>query len=90
MQKITFNISDTPVLSFELDHVNKSAKLLNKPHELAATILLTPEERTYHGIEQRLNFLTNKQLPLEQHIKSIQKGEFYADSQHNLNIRVEP
>lgn len=89
-QKLTFNISNNPVLVFSIDHEAKTAKLLNKPHELSASILLTPNERTYHGIEKRLNFLTNKNLTLKEQIQSIKKGEFYADAQRNLNIMVEP
>ena len=90
MQKLIFNISNVPVFEFEIDHDNKRAILKNEPHELGATILLTPEERTYRGIEKRLNFLTNKKLTLKEHIDLIKKGEFYADAQHNLNISVEP
>ena len=90
MQKITFNISNTPVLEFALNHETKTAKLLNTPHELSASILLTPQERTYQGIENRLNFLTNKNLTLQEQIQSIKKGEFYADAQRNLSIMIEP
>lgn len=90
MQTLIFNISNVPVFEFEIDHDNKRAILKNEPHELGATILLTPEERTYHGIEKRLNFLTDKNLTLKEHIDLIKKGEFYADAQHNLNISVEP
>lgn len=90
MQKLTFNISNVPIFEFEIDHKNKRAILKNEPHELGATILLTPEERTYQGIEKRLNYLTNKNLTLEEHIGLIKKGVFYADAQHNLNISVEP
>ena len=90
MQTLIFNISNVPVFEFEIDHDNKRAILKNEPHELGATILLTPEERTYHGIEKRLNFLTDKNLTLKEHIDLIKKREFYADAQHNLNISVEP
>lgn len=89
-QILRFNISEVPVLEFSVDHSTKSARLLNQPDELAATILLTPSERTYQGIENRLNHLTDKQLSLQEHIGLIKKGVFYADSQHNLNISVEP
>lgn len=90
MQKLSFNISNKPVLVFSINHDAKTAKLLNTPHELSANILLTPEERTYHGIERRLNFLTNKNLTLQEQIQSIKKGEFYADAQRNLSISIEP
>lgn len=90
MQKLTFNISNIPVLIFNINHDNKTAKLINQPDELAATILLTPEERNYTGITNRLNFLTNKNISLKEHIESIKKGAFYADAQHNLVISVEP
>ena len=89
-QTLTFQISNTPVLVFKIDHHAKTAKLINTPDELAATILLTPRERTYTGIERRLNFLTNKDLTLKDQIESIKKGQFYADAQHNLTINVEP
>lgn len=90
MQKLTFNVSNKPVLVFSINHETKTAKLLNTPHELSASILLTQNERTYQGIENRLNFLTNKNLTLQEQIQSIKKGEFYADAQRNLSIMVEP
>ena len=73
-----------------IDHETKTAKLLKTPHELSASILLTQNERTYQGIENRLNFLTNKNLTLQKQIQSIKKGEFYADAQRNLSIMIEP
>ena len=64
MQKLIFNISNVPVFEFEIDHDNKRAILTNEPHELGATILLTPEERTYHGIEKRLNCVVHQRRTL--------------------------
>ena len=89
MQKLTFKISDVPVFIFEVDHVNKRVTLLNEPDEIGADILLTENERNYNGIEKRLNYLMNKEHSLEEWAKIINKGDFYADSQHRLNLSVE-
>lgn len=89
MQKLIFKISDVPVFIFEVDHVNKRVNLLNEPNEIGADILLTENERNYNGIEKRLNYLMNKEHSLEEWSEIINKGDFYADSQHRLNLNVE-
>ena len=51
--------------------------------------ILLEDERTYAGIEKRLNDYMATQYSLLEMIDVIKNGEFYADMQHHLNIVVE-
>lgn len=89
MQTVTFNISSHPIMTFEIDHSTRTAKLIAITDEFVANSILTDSERTYNGIERRLNTLTNKSLTLKDYIETIKKGEFHADAQRNLNVSIE-
>ena len=57
--------------------------------EIGAKAILLENERTYAGIEQRLNYYMATKYSLLEMIDVIKRGRFYADMQHNLNIIVE-
>ena len=86
MQRLDFNISDQTILSFDVDHKTKTARLIETTDELAARVLLTPDERTYTGIERRLNEFQQSEKPLTEHLADIENDGFHAPMQQNLNI----
>ena len=59
------------------------------PFDIGARAILLEDERTYAGIEKRLNDYMATQYSLLEMIDVIKNGEFYADMQHHLNIVVE-
>ena len=86
MQRLDFNISDQTILSFDVDHKTKTARLIETTDEFAARVLLTPDERTYNGIERRLNEFQQSDKPLVEHLMDIKNDGFHAPMQQNLNI----
>lgn len=86
MQRLDFNISDQTILSFDVDHKTKTARLVETSDELAAHVLLSPDERTYTGIERRLNEFQQTDKPLAKHLADIENDGFHAPMQQNLNI----
>lgn len=86
MQRLDFNISDQTILSFDVDHKTKTARLIETTDEFAAKVLLTPDERTYNGIERRLNEFQQSDKPLVEHLMDIENDGFHAPMQQNLNI----
>ena len=86
MQRLDFNISNQTILSFDVDHKTKTARLIETTDEFAAKVLLTPDERTYNGIERRLNEFQQSDKPLVEHLIDIENDGFHAPMQQNLNI----
>lgn len=86
MQRLDFNISNQTILSFDVDHKTKTARLIETTDEFAARVLLTPDERTYNGIERRLNEFQQSDKPLVEHLMDIKNDGFHAPMQQNLNI----
>ncbi|HEM3533514.1 hypothetical protein [Streptococcus suis] len=89
VQRLTFRISDIEILKFEINHETKLVKTLYVRDEIGAKAILLENERTYTGIEKRLNYYMATNYSLLEMIDIINEGRFYADMQHNLNIIVE-
>ena len=76
MERLDFTISDQIVLSFEIDHENKTAHLRPSTDSLATHVILTSEEKTYQGIERRLNEMQQTKKTLKAQLKDIQAKGF--------------
>lgn len=86
MERLDFTISDQIVLSFEIDHEQKTARLLPSTDPLATHVILTSEEKTYQGIERRLNEMQQTTKTLKAQLKDIQAKGFHAPMQQNLGV----
>ena len=86
MERLDFTISNQIVLSFEIDHEQKTARLLPSTDPLATHVILTSEEKTYQGIERRLNEMQQTKKTLKAQLKDIQAKGFHAPMQHNLRV----
>ena len=89
VQHLTFRISTIKVFEFEINHETKLVKTLYVGSEIGARAILLEDERTYAGIEKRLNDYMATQYSLLEKIHVNKNGEFNPDMQHNLNIVVE-
>lgn len=89
VQHLIFRVSNLETIKFEVNHETKLVKQLYVEDERAARIILLEKERTYDGIEKRLNFYMATDYTLLEMIEVIKAGEFQADFQHNLYIIVE-
>ena len=89
VQRLIFRISTTKIFEFEVSHDTKLVKMLYIGDEIGAKAILLENERTYAGIEQRLNYYMATKYSLLEMIDVIKRGRFYADMHHNLNIIVE-
>lgn len=83
-----FNVGDVEILRIQLDMSHKTSTILSKGNELGLQPILKPAERTYFGIEHRLQWMMHTTNNLPQIIETIEHEGFRFDGQHNLFIDV--
>lgn len=88
MLRVTFNISQTPLFVFDVDLKKKQVRLLNQPNEQVADLILAKNERTYAGLERRLQYFAGNDLKLPQQLKQVREKGFKSDFQYNLNLSL--
>lgn len=87
--KFDFFISDIRILSLNLSTHRHRVTEIDVVDPLAANAILAPEQRTYDGLEQRLQYLTDSHLSLLDFKAQQDAGiPIVFQSQHNLRLKI--
>ncbi|MBW1606090.1 hypothetical protein [Lactobacillus sp. Sy-1] len=88
--RLTFNISDEPILALEINLKTKASKVLEHvDNPVMFHAILQPKEWTYDGIQSRLQFWFNTQETLPEILDDIYPDGFYWNGQPNLDLIIE-
>ncbi len=86
MTRLIFKTHNYPILELKVD-VPKQQAYTYKVHDvLAARIVLQPKDRTYLGLEARLQFYMVDPRPLPDLLVTIKSHGFYVPNQQNLDV----
>lgn len=85
---LVFNISKTEIFRIKLNMNTKTSEILYEGSDLSLHPILDKSERTYYGIEHRLQWMLHTEKSLPEIIKDIEADGFRYDAQNNLNIDV--
>lgn len=86
MIRLIFKMKNFPLLELKVDLNNKQVATLKVHDKLAANIVLQPQQRTYDGLEARLQYYMVDKRPLPELLKHIEVHGFYVPNQHNLDV----
>lgn len=86
--ELLLKVSKTPILKFNINTEKQTAVPELLSTELVASAILEPHERTYRGLEKRLQGYMHSNKELEDLVSEIQTTGIYVAYQDNLNIEV--
>ena len=87
-KKLTFSITDSPILKGELDHETQTFTP-TYVDDKGLKPILKPSELTYKGIERRIGYLRQTPSPLPELLHLIETKGTCIPSQRNLVITPE-
>lgn len=85
-QKLTFLISNDPVLSLVL--TDKIVTDIQVESDFIADIILPKEKRNYNGLERDLQYLLATKKSLPEILEQIKKSGFSTPIHYNLRIDI--
>lgn len=86
--KIVFKINDYRILEMSIDISSKEARVDYCKDELSVKPILDRHERTYTGLEKRLQFMMDNQQSLVDNLADIKHNGTQIPFQRNLNIEI--
>lgn len=86
MTRLIFKTHNYPILELKVDVPKQQASTYKVHDVLAARIILQPQDRTYLGLEERLQFYMMDTRPLPKLLERIKSHGFYVPNQQNLDV----
>ena len=89
--KVTFTISNSPILTLNVDMATKSVTTEYCDDTRTVDPIILPEERTYNGLTRRLKFLMSDkpdERSLPELLADLKANGIAVPWQHNLNVIV--
>lgn len=88
--KLIFSISSCPIATLEINPRTKTItplELSNDP--LALSPIILPSDRSWTGLEKRLQEMTGNKKSLMEQLEAIQEHELCVPFQKNLKLSIE-
>ena len=83
--KLTFKVSNNPILELQVtDHV----EVIKEYDKRAIKTIMADQEYTLAGLEKRLQYFTDSELPLVELLEQVKKEGLNCDFQHNLRLEI--
>lgn len=89
--KVTFTISNSPILTLNVDMTTKRVTTEYCDDKRTVDPIILPEERTYDGLTRRLKFLMSDkpdERSLPELLADLKSNGIAVPWQHNLNVIV--
>ena len=83
--KLTFKVSNNPILELQ---VTDRVEVIKEHDKRAIKTIMADQEYTLTGLEKRLQYFTDSELPLIELLEQVKKECLNCDFQHNLGLEV--
>lgn len=88
--RLTFKLSDEPILIMTVNHDAKTSEVeFVTNDEVAMYPIIQPQERTYPGIQSRLQYWFQDQRPLQDILIDLKSDGFLYPGQAMLRLDIE-
>lgn len=85
---LKFFITDINILNMDVDMEKKFAKITHLSHEKSVSPILPKGDRSYSGLERRLQIYMQSKQALPELIEEIDTNGIHVPYHDNLNIQV--
>ncbi len=83
--KLTFKVSNNPILELQ---VTDRVEVIKEHDKRAIKTIMADQEYTLAGLEKRLQYFTDSELPLVELLEQVKKEGLNCDFQQNLGLEI--